>query len=70
MEKILLLTTAIALGGCTLFGEPIAEKVADVVDRYCEEPYSQRLVYRETVNAELAGEGHSIDVTCNGDPED
>ena len=69
MKRTLLLTTAIALSGCTLFGEPISEKVADVIDRYCEEPYSQRQVYRETINAELAGEGHSVEVTCNGDPD-
>ena len=67
--KLLTIAVAMLIGACTLFGEPIAEKVADVIDRYCEEPYSQRQVYRETVNAELAGEGHAIDVTCNGDPE-
>ena len=69
MKKTRLLVLAALLSGCTLFGDPIAEKVADVIDRYCDEPFSQRQVYRETVNLELAGEGHSIDVTCNGDPE-
>ena len=69
MKKTRLLVLAALLGGCSIFGDPIAEKVADAVDRYCEEPFSQRQVYRETINAELAGEGHSVTVTCNGDPD-
>ncbi len=54
--------------GCALLGEPIAEKVADVIDDYCKEPLSARQVYRDTVNRELAAEGHSVSVTCAGDP--
>ena len=69
MRNLFLVCVALASTGCSIIGQPIAEKVADVVDKYCEEPFTQRLVYRETVNDELAGEGHSIEVTCNGDPE-
>lgn len=55
------------LFGCSIFGEPVAEKVADAIDRYCEEPQGQRLVYRDYIQAELDGEGHSVVVTCQGD---
>lgn len=58
-----------ALSGCSLFGG-VVEKIADTVDDYCtKEPYSQREVYRESINAELAPKGHSVNVQCNGDPE-
>lgn len=70
MKKLLLITlTAIVSlsAGCSILGQPVAEKVAEAIDKYCEEPQSARGVYREHVNAELALEGHSIAVTCNGD---
>ena len=70
MRTTILLALAALASGCSLLGQPIAEKVADVVDTYCDEPLSARQVYRETVNAELAAEGHSIEVTCAGDPGD
>lgn len=57
------------VAGCQLLGAPIAEKVADVVDDYCKEPFGARQLYRDTVNSELAAEGHSIEVSCAGDPE-
>lgn len=69
MKNLLILAAISIVSACSLIGEPIAEKVADVVDKYCEEPASARSVYRETVNAELAGEGHAIEVTCSGDLE-
>lgn len=60
-----------ALAACSLVGQPVAEKVADVVGDYCtKEPYGARQVYRQSINAELAGGGHSIAVYCNGDPAD
>jgi len=70
MRKTSLLILAALTSGCSLLGQPIAERVADVIDTYCEEPFSARQVYAETVNAELAVDGHSIDVDCSGDPED
>lgn len=55
--------------GCSVVGEPIAEEVASVVTKYCErEPYNARQLYRQTINAELAAAGHSIQVDCSGDP--
>lgn len=74
MKKIIptILAALISLplvAGCSIFGEPIAEKVAKAIDRYCEEPYQQRHVYRHSINSQLAAEGHSIVVTCSGDPE-
>lgn len=58
------------LSGCSLFGG-VVEKIADTVDDYCtKEPYSQRQVYRESINEELAPKGHSVNVQCNGDPVD
>lgn len=59
-----------AMSGCALLGGPIAEKVADVIDDYCTEPFAARQLYRDTVNQELASEGHSIEVHCAGDPDD
>ncbi len=74
MKKIFQFVTAIlllfALSACALLGGPIAEKVADVIDDYCQEPYQARVLYRDTVNEELAAEGHSIEVRCAGDPDD
>lgn len=58
----------LAVGACALIGDPIAEKVADVIDDYCKEPYQARQLYRDTINSELAPLGHSIEVTCIGDP--
>ena len=58
---------SLSLAGCALLGGPVAEKVAGVIDKYCEEPQRARELYRETINAELAAEGHSILVVCSGD---
>lgn len=70
-KTIVLLTTVLtlSLGACSLLGGPIAEKVADVVDDYCSEPFAARQLYRDTVNEELSAEGHSIEVKCAGDPD-
>ena len=71
MNKCKLFLFAVVMGittsGCELLGAPIAEKVADVVDEYCQEPQFAREVYRSTVNAQLAADGHSIAVSCAGD---
>ena len=71
MRALMTMMTAgllVLASGCSVLGEPVAEKVADAIDKYCEEPFNQRQVYRESINAELLGEGHSIAVTCSGDP--
>lgn len=73
MKKSLSFVTSLllvlALSACSLLGSPIAEKVASVVDDYCNEPFAARQLYRDTVNEELATEGHSIEVKCAGDPD-
>lgn len=61
-----LVIAATMSAGCSLVA-PVTERVAQAVDRYCEEPRSARLVYRETINAQLAAHGHSVAVTCAGD---
>ena len=68
MKKVILICAAFALSGCSLFGG-VVEQVADTVDDYCtKEPYSQRQVYRDSINDALATKGHSVNVQCNGDP--
>lgn len=69
MKLILMICSLAALGACSIVGEPIAGEVANVITEYCErEPYQARTLYRDTINAELAGDGHDITVTCAGDP--
>lgn len=59
----------VLLSGCGTLGARAADKVAPVVNEYCErEPYSARLVYRNTINGEL--DGHTVEVHCAGDPEE
>ena len=70
MKNLVMLALAVLISACSIFGEPAAEKVADAIDKYCEEPFSQREVYRETVNRNVAAEGHAILITCAGDVED
>ena len=65
---VLLITVAVMLG-CAAFLAPVAEKVASAVEKYCEEPYSYRQIYRNTVNAQLTVPGHAVHVHCAGDPE-
>lgn len=55
-----------AVSGCSLL-KPVAVKVGDAVGRYCKEPYQERLLIRETVNAEAAP--NAVKITCEGDPE-
>lgn len=65
--------TAIALGvlisGCAIFDQA-ADKIADGVQVYCEQPYVYRSDFRNTINAQLGGTGHSVHVHCAGDPAD
>lgn len=67
-QLFLIVAGGIILAGCSVLGTPAAEKIADVVDGYCaSEPYEQRQVYRDTINANT--DGHIINVHCAGDPE-
>lgn len=70
MKKVLsIFACAFMLSGCSIFGEKIAGEVASVIDDYCKEPQQAREVYRASINAELAQDGHAILVTCAGDSE-
>ena len=60
--------TALAAQSCAVLGQPIAEKIASAVEKYCEEPLSYREVYRNTVNAQLVDTMHEVHVHCAGDP--
>lgn len=71
MKKLLCVLTLAALtSGCSIFGDRVASKVADGIDKYCEEPLQARELYRTLINEELSREGHSVAVTCNGDSID
>lgn len=54
--------------GCALIGDPIAERVAKTVEKYCGEPLSYRTIYANTVNSHLTQTGHVVHVHCAGDP--
>ena len=65
--RMLLVLPAVA-SGCALLGQPIADKVADAIDSYRNEPLNACQAYRDAINDELADAGHRIEVTCAGDP--
>ena len=68
MRLILFVLLIIAsLSGCA-FVAPAADKIADGVRIYCQEPANSRAIVRDTINRELAADGHSVRVTCAGDP--
>lgn len=66
MKKVSILVACFVVTGCAFL--PLAEKIASGVEKYCQEPYSFRSIYRNTVNAGLVGTGHAVHVHCNGDP--
>lgn len=68
MKYILSIITFTALTGCAILAQPVAEKVASAVEKYCEEPYSYRQIYRNTVNSQLIVSGHTVHVHCADDP--
>ena len=71
MRKLFsLLLVTILVAGCSTLFAPVAEKIASSVERYCEEPYSYRSIYRNTVNSNLVISGHKVHVHCSGDPND
>jgi uncharacterized protein YceK len=65
MKKFSLLVACILMAGCAT----VAEKIAEGVTVYCVHPLPYRLIYRNTVNAQLAATGHKVHVHCAGDPE-
>lgn len=70
LVSLALLVGLPVFSGCsTLFG-PIVERIAPLIEKYCEEPYGYRSVYRNTVNSQLLVTGHKVHVHCEGDPVD
>lgn len=65
---VIAITLALVLSSCALFGEA-AEKIADGVETYCEQPYVYRSEFRNSVNAYLVDTGHLVHIHCLGDPE-
>lgn len=65
---VTVIVSATMAQGCTVLGGAVAEKVATAVEKYCEEPYSYRQIYRNTVNSQLVVTGHTVHVHCAGDP--
>ena len=51
--------------GCSTINKNIVRGV----NAYCNEPYADRQLVRSLVNASLVESGHSIAVTCEGDPQ-
>jgi hypothetical protein len=68
MKPIITITLALLISGCALFGEA-ADKIADGVVKYCEQPYLYRSDFRNTINAQLTNTGHTVHVHCVGDPD-
>ena len=65
---LLAITLASLLSGCAIFGEAV-DKIAGGVEKYCEQPYTYRSDFRNTVNTALQGTGHTVHVHCAGDPD-
>ena len=58
---------AVVLAGCSLITPKVGPQVAKAVNRYCGEPYQERLVIRQSVNDMI--KPNTIKVTCEGDPQ-
>ncbi len=69
MKTLIILIAVAFISGCTIFSKPVTKVVVKAVDKYCQEPYSARLAYYETINTRLALHGQHIVVICAGDPE-
>lgn len=67
LKSVSVISIAVFISACALFGDKIAGEVANVIEDYCKEPQQARELYRDTINAELAAAGHTISVTCAGD---
>lgn len=67
MKTIVVMLALVALSGCSLLTTASAPKLAKAVNRYCAEPYQERLLLRNTVNDMI--KPNSAKVTCEGDPQ-
>lgn len=68
IKQITVIFMMTTLAGCAIFNEEVTPRVAKAVRLYCGEPFDVRQVVRKEVNRELAQDGHSVAVTCAGDP--
>lgn len=65
---VTVIVSAAMAQGCAVLGGAVAEKVAKGVEKYCEEPLTYRVLYRNTINSHLTATGHVVHVHCSGDP--
>lgn len=56
------------VSGCGVLAPRTTEAVTKAVNLYCDEPAAARQLYRDTINTALAADGHTITLTCAGDP--
>ncbi len=69
MKIFAMLMTICMLSSCAMLDQG-AEKIATAVIIYCQESYTFRSIYRNTVNSQLDATGHKVHVHCSGDPAD
>ncbi len=68
MKYVILLSMAmLALSGCGVITPTVAPQVAKAVNRYCQEPYEERILIRGQVNGMITP--NKVQVTCAGDPQ-
>lgn len=62
------LIAVLSLSACAALSSKAAPEVAKAVNKYCAEPYQERLLLRKTVNDMT--KPNSVKVTCEGDPNE
>lgn len=67
MKSVLLSLVILSLAGCAALSSKAAPEVAKAVNKYCAEPYQERLLLRNAVN-EMT-KPNAVKVTCDGDPQ-
>lgn len=67
MKYVLATILAVTLSGCSVFTAKVGPQVAKAVNRYCQEPLSERLLLRGQVNGLITP--NAVKVTCANDPE-
>lgn len=65
--RYLPIIAVLAVSGCSLLAPKVGPQVAKAVNRYCGEPYQERLTLRTSVNELI--QPNTIKVTCEGDPQ-
>lgn len=67
-KVITALLLAGCLAGCSLIAPHVGPELAKGINRYCEQPFAERQLVRDSINAQIAP--HSVRVTCATDPPD